>query len=97
VSQRRGFAGGLLLAGADVPGVGRTLTAAAKVPDAIPAGGDPVPALTDLRRSNTVIDEPVARRRAACLVMWVRPPPTRAVPVLPVGSSGTVHANLPAT
>lgn len=59
------------LARADVPGVGRTLTATAKVLDAIAAGGDPLPALADLRRSSTVIDEPVARRRAACLVMWV--------------------------
>ena len=59
------------LARSGVPGTERALSAAARALDAIAAGGDPAPWLTDLRRSAEAIDDPVARRRAASLAAWI--------------------------
>ena len=59
------------LSRSDVPGVNGTLGAAARALDAIAAGSDPAPSLTDLARSARGIGEPAARRRAVSLVEWI--------------------------
>ena len=59
------------LSRSDVPGVNGTLGAAARALDAIAAGSDLAPSLTDLTRSAPGIGEPAARRRAVSLVEWI--------------------------
>ncbi len=59
------------LSRSEVPGVNGTLGAAARALDAIAAGSDPAPSLTDLTRSARGIGEPAARRRAVSLVEWI--------------------------
>ena len=53
------------------PALTATLGAAAGALDAIAAGSDPAPSLTDLARSARGIGEPAARRRAVSLVEWI--------------------------
>ena len=59
------------LSRSEVPGVNGTLGAAARALDAIAAGSDPAPSLTDLTRTARGIGEPAARRRAVSLVEWI--------------------------
>jgi uncharacterized membrane protein YccC len=59
------------LSRSDMPDVNGTLGAAARALDAIAAGSDPAPSLTDLARSARGIGEPAARRWAVSLVEWI--------------------------
>jgi uncharacterized membrane protein YccC len=59
------------LARSDVPGVDRALGEASSTLDAIAAAGDAAPWLADLSRSAEEIEDPVARRRVASLVVWI--------------------------
>jgi uncharacterized membrane protein YccC len=59
------------LARSGAPGVERALGAASSTLDAIAAAGDAAPWLAGLTRSAEEIEDPVARRRAASLVVWI--------------------------
>ncbi len=59
------------LARSHVPGVDATLRAAANALDNVPPRRDSAPSLEALNRSAQRIDEPVARQRAAQLIVWI--------------------------